>query len=56
MFGGTLNLNTFGDFGAKDSPDANRIMHGVLETDVGYTIMAADVTSDMQYHPMAGFS
>ena len=56
VFGGTVNLNTFADFGAKDSPDADRIMHGVLETDAGYTIMAADVTSDMQYHPMAGFS
>ena len=54
VFGGSLNLNTFGDFGAKDSPDAKRIMHGVLETDAGYTIMAADVTSDMQHHPMAG--
>ena len=55
VFGGTLNLNTFSEFGAKDSPDADRIMHGVLETDAGYTIMAADVTSDMEYHPMAGF-
>ena len=56
VFGGTLNLNTFGDFGAEDSPDANRIMHGVLETDADYTIMAADVTSDMQFHPVAGSS
>ena len=55
VFGGTLNLNTFSEFGAKDSPDADRIMHGALETDAGYTIMAADVTSDMEYHPMAGF-
>jgi len=55
-FGGELNLNTFADFGAKDSPDADRIMHGQLETDAGYTIMAADVTSDMEYHPMAGCS
>ena len=31
-------------------------MHGQLETDAGYTIMAADVTSDMEYHPPAGFS
>jgi PhnB protein len=56
VFGGELNLNTFADFGAKDSPDADRIMHGQLETDAGYTIMAADVTSDMEYHPMAGCS
>ena len=31
-------------------------MHGQLETEAGYTIMAADVPSSMEYHPMAGFS
>ena len=56
VFGGNLTLNTFADFGAKDSPDADRIMHGNLDTEAGYTIMAADVTSDMEYLPMAGFS
>jgi PhnB protein len=56
VFGGTLNLNTFAEYGAADSPDANRIMHAMLETDAGYTIMAADVTSEMEYHPPAGFS
>ena len=54
VFGGTVNLSTFGDFGAKDSPDADRIMHGMLVTAANYTIMAADVPSDMQYQPMAG--
>jgi PhnB protein len=56
VFGGNLNLSTFADLGAKDSPDADRIMHGMLETEAGYTIMAADVTSDMQYQPPAGFA
>ena len=56
VFGGELNLNTFADFGAKDSPDADRIMHGQLETDAGYTIMAADVPGHMEYKPAAGFS
>ena len=56
VFGGTPALSTFADLGAKDSPDADRIMHGQLETDAGYTIMAADVTSEMEYHPVAGFS
>ena len=54
VFGGDLNLTTFGEFGATDSPDADRIMHGVLETSAGYTIMAADAYSDGQYQPMAG--
>jgi PhnB protein len=56
VFGGNLTLNTFAQFGAQDSPDADRIMHGRLETDAGYTIMGADVTSEMEYHPMAGFA
>ncbi|MGP3955730.1 VOC family protein [Nonomuraea sp. 3N208] len=56
VFGGNLALDTFAEFGATDSPDADRIMHAVLETDAGYTIMASDVTSDMQYEPMAGSS
>jgi PhnB protein len=56
VFGGNLSLNTFAQFGAADSPDAERIMHGMLETDAGYTIMGADITSDMEHHPMAGFS
>jgi len=56
VFGGNLTLSTFAEFGAKDSPDADRIMHGTLETDAGYTIMGADVTSDMEYHPVAGCS
>jgi PhnB protein len=56
VFGGTLNLNTFADFGAQGTPDADRIMHAMLETDGGYTLMGADVTSEMEYHAPAGFS
>lgn len=56
VFGGNLALNTFAEVGATDSPDADRIMHAMLETGDGYTIMASDVTSDMQYEPMAGSS
>ena len=56
VFGGNLTLSTFAEFGAQNSADADRIMHGQLETDAGYTIMAADVTSEMEYQPPAGFS
>jgi PhnB protein len=56
VFGGNLTLSTFADFGAAGTPDADRIMHGQLQTEAGYTIMGADATSDMEYHPMAGFS
>jgi PhnB protein len=56
VFGGTLNLNTFADYGAQGTPDADRIMHAMLETGAGYTIMAADVTSEMEYHGLGGCS
>ena len=56
VFGGTLTLNTFGELGAAEGEDADRIMHGMLETDAGYTIMGADVTSTMSYEPMTGMS
>lgn len=55
VFGGNLNVSTFADLGRKDSPDADRIMHGMLQTDAG-TLMAADVTSEMEYHPISGCS
>jgi PhnB protein len=56
VFGGDLALNTYAEFGDKDSPDADRVMHSVLETDAGYTIMAGDVASGQEYQPMAGCS
>jgi PhnB protein len=55
VFGGNLTLSTFAEFGAQ-GPDADRIMHGQLESGAGYTLMAADVASDMEYHPPAGFA
>lgn len=51
VFGGTLALSTFGEFGAQDSPDADKIMHGMLETDAGYTLMGADAPEGMAYNP-----
>ena len=56
VFGGTLNINIYADFGGKDSPDADKVMHGQLENDAGYTVMAADHASNMgEYHPPSGF-
>jgi PhnB protein len=56
VFGGTLTMNTFAEFGSDDPANAERIMHGMLETDAGYTIMAADVMTTMTYEPIAGIS
>ena len=51
VFGGTLTLNTFGESGAPDSADADKIMHGMLETDNGYTLMGADTPPGMEHTP-----
>ena len=42
VFGGELNVNTFGDFGNDAGGESDKIMHGQLETDAGFTLMAAD--------------
>jgi PhnB protein len=52
VFGGSLVLNTFGEFGgAAESPFADKIMHGMLETDRGFTLMAADTPPGMDHNP-----
>jgi PhnB protein len=51
VFGGNLTLNTFGEFGQADSPDADKIMHSQLETDTGFTLMASDTPAGMQRNP-----
>jgi PhnB protein len=40
-------VSTFGEFGAENSPDADKIMHSQLETDRGFTLMASDTPSGM---------
>jgi PhnB protein len=51
VFGGTLTLSTFGEFGAPDAPNANQIMHGMLENDKGLTLMGADTPPGMDHNP-----
>ncbi|EHK87628.1 VOC family protein [Saccharomonospora azurea] len=51
VFGGDLTVNTFGQYGADESPDADKVMHAELETDRGFTLMGADVPSGESYTP-----
>lgn len=51
VFGGTLTITTFGDFGSPDAPEASLIMHGMLETPSGYTLMVADTPPGMDHQP-----
>jgi PhnB protein len=55
VFGGDLSLSTFAAYGATGT-DADRIMHALLTTTAGFTIMASDLTTDMEFQPMAGSS
>ena len=50
VFGGALAVNTFGEFG-MDGPDADKIMHGMLETGSGFTLMGADTPPGMEHTP-----
>ena len=51
VFGGTLTLHTFGELGGEAGPAAEKIMHGMLETASGFTLMGADTPPGMEYAP-----
>ena len=47
VFGGQVTSSTFGEYGTE-GPDADLIMHGQLESDAGFTLMASDTPSFME--------
>lgn len=51
VFGGNLQMNTFAEFGDKDAPYADKIMHALLESESGLTLMASDLPPDMEHRP-----
>lgn len=51
VLGGELKMITFGEFGMADPQVAERIMHGTLETETGFTLMAADAPPDLPLNP-----
>ncbi|HEY0001110.1 MAG TPA: VOC family protein [Actinoplanes sp.] len=51
VFGGDLKVNTFGEFGAPDPVLADRVMHAMLTTGKGYTLMASDTAPGMPFNP-----
>jgi PhnB protein len=56
VFGGKLTLNTFGEYGAPDGPEANNIMHGQLDTESGLTLMAADTPPGQEHQAGNNFA
>ncbi|MFI6034161.1 VOC family protein [Streptomyces sp. NPDC051315] len=49
VFGGDLRINSYGDFGESDAPGADKVMHGMLETPSGFTLMGADAPPGMEH-------
>jgi PhnB protein len=47
VFGGDLTISTFGEFGDKDAPGADAVMHATLQTPMGFTLMASDTPPGM---------
>ena len=55
VFGGKPTLMTFAEFPGSDPSDADKVMHGQLETDAGYTLMASDAPVGMENNGIHGF-
>ncbi|MEU0375516.1 VOC family protein [Streptomyces sp. NPDC006283] len=56
VLGGSLKLNTFGEFGGAEPGHADKIMHAMLETDRGFTLMGADTPPGMEHKPGTNFA
>jgi PhnB protein len=51
VLGGNLRINTFGEYGDPNTPGADKIMHGQLETPKGFTLMGADNPPGTEFRP-----
>ena len=55
VLGGNLTLMSYAEGGLEHEPgDADKVMHGQLETDSGYTLMGADAAAGIPSQPMSG--
>jgi len=57
VFGGDLTSSTFAEFQASEDPaEKDKIMHSMLSTDSGLTLMASDTPNSMEYTPGTNYS
>jgi PhnB protein len=57
VLGGELTMSTFGEMHAsEDAAEQDKIMHGMLVSPSGLTLMGADVPNSMNYTPGDNFS
>jgi PhnB protein len=54
--GGEVNVSTFGEYGDKDAPEADLVMHGQLDTPAGFTLMCSDAPPGMDASVSGGFA
>lgn len=51
VFGGTLKMNTFSELMSEKGAHSDNIMHAMLETPKGFTLMGSDNPPDAKYNP-----
>lgn len=57
VFGGELSIRTFSEFQASQDPsEDDLVMHSVLETESGLTLMMSDTPDRMEYKPGTNIS
>jgi PhnB protein len=49
VFGGELTVNTFGEYGDASAPGSDLVMHSMLTTPAGFTLMASDTPEGMEF-------
>ena len=49
VFGGELAVNTFSEFGTPADQGGDGVMHAMLETPTGFTLMASDMPPGMPH-------
>ncbi|MFJ5550075.1 VOC family protein [Streptomyces sp. NPDC093225] len=57
VLGGELRVSGYGEFGSEAPPGyEDKVMHGMLETPDGFTLMGADVPPGMEHAPGNNFA
>lgn len=57
VFGGELTHSTFAEMQASEDPaEQDKIMHSMLVTEQGLTLMASDIPNSMEYTPGGSFA
>jgi PhnB protein len=57
VFGGELSVSSFADMHASDDPaEQDKVMHSMLETEGGLTLMASDTPNSMEFTQGTNFA